>query len=310
VPLLLPRNYVQGIDAQKRDFEIHMRSYLRGEWRTEGWWYYYLYGLLVKTPLGTLIVFGMAVVSCLFPIRPSPGWRDELFLLLPAVTVLAFVSSQTGFNHHLRYILPALPFLFIWSGRVMAWEGPRARVWRALVGAATLWTIISSLSVYPHSMSYFHEAVGGPQRGSEHLVDSNIDWGQDLLYLKQWLDENPQARPLGLVYFGYIDPRIAGIEYTLPPKGPTEPKDFLEPRLKTLGPKPGWYAVSVTMLRGYHYPITNGAGGIEFTEGECYSYFLRFRPVASAGYSIWIYRLELDECNRVRSEMGLPPLAH
>jgi hypothetical protein len=285
-----------------------MRSYLRGEWRTEGWWYYYLYGLLVKTPLGTLAVCGLAVVSCLFPGRPAPGWRDELVLLLPGLAILAFVSSQTGFNHHLRYVLPALPFLFVWAGRVAAYAGAGRLLWRATIGVAALGAAVSSLSVYPHCMSYFHEAVGGPRRGSEHLVDSNIDWGQDLLYLKRWLNAHPEARRLGLVYFGPIDPRSAGIEFTLPPKGPTDPADFTDARRNEVGPRPGWYAISVTMLRGHHYPVADGAGRAEYIKDECYSYFLRFRPVASAGFSIWIYHLEPDECDRVRVEMGLPPL--
>jgi hypothetical protein len=308
VPVLLPRNYVQGVDVQKWDFESGMRSYLRGEWRTEGWWYYYLYGLLVKTPLGTLAVFGMAVVSRALPVGPQPGWRDELVLLLPGLAVLAFVSSQTGFNHHLRYVLPALPFLFVWVGRVASYAGPGRPLWRSAVGAATLGMVVSSLVVYPHSMSYFHEAVGGPYRGSEHLVDSNIDWGQDLLYLRRWVDGHPEARPLGLAYFGYVDPRVAGIEFKLPPKGSTDPADFLEPPRDEVGPRPGWYAVSVNVLRGCHYSLADGNGGTEFIEGDCYDYFLRFRPVASAGYSIWIYHLEPDECDRVRVDMGLPPL--
>jgi hypothetical protein len=308
VPVPLPRNYVQGIDVQKRDFESGKRSYLRGEWRTEGWWYYYLYGLVVKTPIGTLVVFGMAALNYALCGGSRFGWRDELILLLPGLVVLTFVSSQTGLNHHLRYVLPALPFLFVWAGRAAVHAESGRVPWQVVVGAATLGTVISSLGVYPHCMSYFNEAAGGPYRGSEHLVNSNIDWGQDLLYLRRWLDEHAEARPLGLAYFGYVDPRSAGIAFTLPPKGPTKPADFLEPRQEAVGPRPGWYAVSVSMLRGFHYPIPNGVGGRAFVEGECYGYFLRFRPVASAGYSIWIYHLEPGECDRVRTEMGLPPL--
>jgi hypothetical protein len=61
-----------------------------------------------------------------------------------------------------------------------------------------LWSIASSLGVYPHSLSYFNELVGGPANGHAHLLDSNIDWGQDLLLLKEWLDAHPEASPLGL----------------------------------------------------------------------------------------------------------------
>ena len=135
-----------------------------------------------------------------------------------------------------------------------------------------------------------------------------IDWGQDLLYLRRWLDRHPEARPLGLAYFGYIDPRVAGIRFTLPPKGPTAPGDLEGPRAHELGPRPGWYAVSVTLLRGYYYPVPNGSGGTEYLGEPSYQYFLRFAPVGRAGYSIFIYHLERDGCDRVRAELGLPPL--
>jgi hypothetical protein len=52
------------------------------------------------------------------------------------------------------------------------------------------WSVGSSLWYYPHSLSYFNELVGGPMGGPKHLLDSNIDWGQDLFYLKDWLDAN------------------------------------------------------------------------------------------------------------------------
>ena len=41
--------------------------------------------------------------------------------------------------------------------------------------------------------------------------------------------------------------------------------------------------------------------------GDDHTYFQRFRPVATAGYSIFIYHIDRDECNRVRAELGLPP---
>jgi hypothetical protein len=56
IPLPLPRNYIQGIDVQKRDFEDGRWSFFCGEWRHGGWWYYYLYAIAVKVPLGTLLL--------------------------------------------------------------------------------------------------------------------------------------------------------------------------------------------------------------------------------------------------------------
>jgi hypothetical protein len=41
-----------------------------------------------------------------------------------------------------------------------------------------------------------------------------------------------------------------------------------------------------------------------------YRYFLRFEPVAMAGYSIYIYHITPDEANRVRRELGLSELTN
>jgi len=80
VPVPLPKNYVMGIDLQKSDFENKMWSYLRGEWRLGGWWYYYLYALAIKEPLGTWVLVFLAAGVSLWPggrcppaiARPSP----------------------------------------------------------------------------------------------------------------------------------------------------------------------------------------------------------------------------------------------
>jgi hypothetical protein len=239
----------------------------------------------------------------------AASWRDELTVLAPAILVLTFVSSQTGFNHHSRYVLPIFPFAFIWMSKTVRAFGRKERVAAGLVIGAVAWAVACSLWVYPHSLSYFNELVGGPANGSEHLLDSNIDWGQDLLYLRDWLKEHPEARPLGLAYYGRFDPRVAGIEFTLPPKGETSPEESSGPHAQEIGPRPGWYAVSVMMMRGFSYSIPDGKGGEHGFPLYSFCWFQRFKPVATAGYSIYIYRITPEECAKVRREMGLPELA-
>ncbi len=195
----LPANYVLGIDAQKREFEDKMWSFLRGEWRLGGWWHYYLYALAIKVPLGTWLLAGLALGSGLRWRGYESTWRDELVLIVPVAVLLFLVSSQTGFNHHVRYVLPIFPFAYIWISRV-AVVAARSRWVGCAVAVALAWSVASSLFIYPHSLSYFNELVGGPIHGHAHLHDSNIDWGQDLLYLKRWLDEHPEAQPIGLAY--------------------------------------------------------------------------------------------------------------
>src|SRR5690606_3168046 len=63
IPVLVPENFIQGIDRQKLDFELELPSYLAGTWRNHGWWYYYLYAMCVKVPLPFLLLGLLAIVD-------------------------------------------------------------------------------------------------------------------------------------------------------------------------------------------------------------------------------------------------------
>ena len=291
----LPANYVQGIDVAKRDFEIGLPSYLRGEWKHGGWWYYYLYALAVKIPLGTFCLAGCAV-GVQFRTRRK-GWYDCVYLLAPAFVVLILVSSQTGYNSHLRYLFPAFPFGVIYISSVMScFSFARHRCRAAIVCASTAWTITSSLFVYPHTVSYFNELAGGPLHGHRHLLESNIDWGQDLMYLKEWLEQHPEASPLGLVCYSQIDPHSIGIKYWLPPgrQGRFAPSSRL---------RPGWYAISVNYLRGMtRFPVSDGHNGRIYPSGPDYAVFSKLPTVGRCGYSIYLYHVSADDIRRLRFE--------
>lgn len=342
LPVPLPKDYLKGVDIQKRDFEQDNWSYLAGEWRRGGWWYYYLYGMLVKMPLGTWGLLLLAVYAALGrhaeqiiqpprqscsvdntttctggqygihtePASAQPGtrlpWRHALLLCSPGVVVFILVSSQTALNQHCRYVLPCFPFLFIalsslfkphhtehtaapkvlsrkWVNLCPSSAGlhaPQQPRWLIVAGwISVLASVGSSLLVYPHSLSYCNFAVGGPLNGPAHLLHSNIDWGQDLLHLKHWKQQHPGAEPFYVAYHGQVEPRHFGIDAkTVPPTAND-------------GRLPGWYALSVNVLYNRH---------------RNYSHFQKRRPVATAGYSIYIYHITLEEANRVRRELGLP----
>lgn len=293
----LPENYVRGLDIQKLEFERGKWSYLCGDQRRGGWWYYYLVAFLVKTPLGTLLLFVAATGIAIFRRDCRSNCPNELLLLLPAAVILILVSSQTGFSRYLRYALPVLPFVFIHTSRVAAVFLHRGRVWRTFVIACCLGTAIESLSVFPHSMSFFNRAVGGPLNGHAYLLDANIDWGQDLLWLKQWYDRHPEARPFHLAYFdeNLIPSSASGIR-SEPVPGFLSITDQASDAGNLTGPQPGWFAVSINHVKGYrHYD----------SDPPQFTYFQLLHPVARAGYSIWIYHLTLERANLLRAELGL-----
>jgi hypothetical protein len=317
----LPKCYAEGIDLQWHDIELGKPSYLRGRWQDRGWWYWYLYALAVKVPLGTwaLVVLGIALRAVRqiakshgdpFATREVASWRDELVLMAPAIAVLLLVSSQTGFSKYLRYVLPMFPYVFIWiSGIVRDSNAEGApdrgsRIVTAITGALLAWSVGSSLWYAPHWMSYFNELAGGPKGGPAHLIDAQVDWGQDLLYLKRWLNGHPEAEPLRLAYFTpiAIDPRLAGVEFTLPPKGVPRGDDRSLIAQIPDDLAPGWYAISVNLLYGYPDTVPDGHGGVDASVLPYYSYFRRFEPVESAGYSIYIYHLTVRDIEASSAE--------
>ena len=105
------------------------------------------------------------------------------------------------------------------------------------------------------------------------------------MYLKRWLDDHPEARPLHLAYYGKVDPHIADIEFTLPPqRNQFQSADLDIPPLES-----HWYAISVNLLRGFPHEAWDGKGGKQELPRGAYKYFQEFHPAAMAGYSIFLY---------------------
>jgi hypothetical protein len=228
--------------------------------------------------------------------RYRAGWRDELCLLAPSLAVLALVSSQTGFAGHSRYALPCLPFWFIWMSKLARAPALGDRALAAVAAVLLAWTTWAGAAYYPHGLSYFNELVGGPLGGRHQLAQSDLDWGQDLLYLRDWLGRHPEAKPLRLAYYGSIDPRYAGIEFTPPPGRPHTKSSRASSEL----PVAGSYAISVTRLQGVgrSQSVPDGKGGSVPTDSTDFTWLGQFTPVAIAGYSIYIYHLSEADARR------------
>jgi hypothetical protein len=107
-----------------------------------------------------------------------------------------------------------------------------------------------SWTARPNYLAYFNALAGGTPNGWRHLVDSSLDWGQDLPGLKTWLDAHAGGEKVFLSYFGTGDPAHEGIRATLlptlPEVGPPRP-------WRALGP--GMYALSATMLQQAYSPV-------------------------------------------------------
>ncbi len=307
LPVPLPYDYVLGIDHQQRDFEHFWGpSYLRGQFQKQGWWYYYLYALLVKTPLGTM-GFLILTICCRFGrIFPKPAFRDELVLLAPAIFVLAVVSSKTGFSHHLRYLFPCIPLMFVWIGQVAQVlrlnttgrpvgirhvSRVQASCLSIMVIGCSLWTLTSSLWHYPHSLSYFNELAGGPRNGAEHLLNSNIDWGQDLLHLERLIRSQPGNEPVFLAFDNYYNPFVLEVPRIAPWPLRSEDKAVSEsqPKATERTIPEGYYAISVNQLYEFPWPLRDRDGTQYHLDPRPLKALRTMEPVGWAGYSIRVY---------------------
>lgn len=276
IPTLLPEEYVAGIDLQKEDFEEWRPSYLGGDFHPDGVWYFYLYAASVKLPLGFLILLGMRLLA-----RNQGGSRQNATLLwLVPVVIIVLASSMTRLAYF-RYLMPAWPYLSVWVSKLASDCHGKSVLYRFAIFGPLVWMILSSVGVYPHSLSYFNEAAGGPRNGHAHLIDSHIDWGQDLLLLRKWREAHPGGGQFTVAYYGPVAPSIAGIDFQFPASSADSNVDW-----QSAAP-PGWYAISVHFLRG-GIGRTYGRSSVDMDFRDS---FLRRAPVDRVGHSILIYKI-------------------
>lgn len=322
VPVPFPENYLMGIDIQQRDFEsFHSQSYLRGKFQEHGWWYYYLYAITIKVPLGTWGLAILLLIGRSLRLMPSTDWRNELILLAPPMIIFVVVSSKTGFSHHMRYVLPCFPFLFIWltqinhlrpskrisdtGGEPSAESDSKLKTRFAfpasvLASLFLVWSVGSSQLVFPHSLSYFNELAGGPTGGADHLLHSNIDWGQDLRHLKWWREAHSselENKPFYLAYDGTAVPAEMGFSDTLPWPSSLKNADS--------EPNSGFYAISVNLLRGASWKARDGLVAHGGLQQPMLKHFRSLEPYGRAGYSILIYEISSEKAT-LKSKLGLP----
>jgi hypothetical protein len=249
---LLPEAFLYGF-AFVLQFARERAAFLNGQYSNTGWVSFFPFAFLVKTTLPFLIVCAVgAILAVTRSGRAWRGgslsaWRARLWPLTP-LAALFVVYWATSLASHLnlghRHLLPTYPVLFIAAGWFGRWLDLR-RPLLAMAGASLIfWHAAESFVARPHYLAYFNQLVGGPANGWRHLVDSSLDWGQDLRGLKTWLDANAAGTDVFLAYFGTGEPRYEGIKATLLPCIPK-----VGPERKWHALAPGIYAISATMLQ-------------------------------------------------------------
>jgi hypothetical protein len=295
---LLPEAFLYGAAYVVETSQVR-GAFLNGQYSIEGWHSFFPWAFALKS---TLPFMAACVASlglggrALLRRGAAPGARAAALLpFTPLAALLAVywtfsIASHLNIGH--RHLLPAYPPLYILTGALGALFTRPVRLGGALAAILVAWHAAESALIYPSYIAYFNELAGGPSGGHRHLVDSSLDWGQDLPGLKAWLDGN--ARPGEAVYLAYFGTGDPGY-YRIPVRRLAYINGFHEDEpYIPLGP--GLYCVGATMLEQV-YSSVRGPWTIEL-EKE-YDFLRAFEPAFAAYAS--------DPAARARLERELPP---
>ena len=266
--------YWDGLSATLSRLDNGRSSFVMGRYTLKGVWWYFPAALAVKTPLLALLgaLGGLWLVFRNFR-------RDYLWLILPPAVFFA-VSLTAKVQIGYRHIMPVMPFIAVLAGLALA------RLLELKKGAwfAAALLALNAASVaraHPHYLAYFNEPAGGPSGGYKLFVDSNLDWGQEVKGLADYLKSNGNP-PVILSYFGTARPESRGIDYF--PLGIVSNVEMKGTGAQVCGMKEVLLAVSATNLQGTYYP-----------DKETFSWLKARVPVFTAGYSIFVYNLSSDK---------------
>jgi hypothetical protein len=251
-----------GLRELEREERVGHPSYLLGEWSLHGFRAYYLVALLAKTPLPELMLGAGGVALVL---RTWSRQRAARVLApVAAAVALVAVASLGRINIGVRHVLPVFALMSIAAGsglatlvgdvRSPATTRAGARVLAAVLGA---WLVVESHLAHPDYLAYFNESVGDD--GDRVLLDSDLDWGQDLFQLERLL----RQRGIEQVHLLYFGPAILS-RHALPEVLPLERGERAR----------GWVAISAMYRR---------SPGFEWLAA--------YTPVARAGRSIDLFHV-------------------
>jgi len=256
---LLPEAYLFGVAHVLHHSHAHP-AFLAGRYSNTGWWYFFPYCFLVKTPIPTLIVLAIALVMACRTYVNSKEQSIQIRLrracyrlspLYSLLTVYWLVAISSSLNIGERHILPTYPPMFVLAGAIGCWRPLRyARAAHVALVGLLIWTAVEAIAIHPHFLAYFNELAGGPRRGYRHLVDSSLDWGQDLPELKQWIHEQRkrgETAPIYVSYFGAADPAHYLVDVRFLRGYFDWRRDKTPPELTE-----GIYCISATILQGLY----------------------------------------------------------
>lgn len=256
-------------------------TYFLGEISASGRWYYFPLVYLIKEPIPILILLAIALFYALRGLTDlhfNGRMRRSILDHVDEVGMLIFIigfwasSISSNLNIGIRHIFPTLPLIYLLASKQIKSWGNASKPKLFFIGALFLWLVAEFIFINPNFLSYFNEFIGGPPNAAWYVVDSNLDWGQDLKRLRDFVIKN-NIRKIKVDYFGGGDAAYyLGDRYQPLPRGPQK----------------GWIAISVSFLQGGRGRFAAGHQG----EEGFYRWLDQYEPVAKIGYSIYVYHIQ------------------
>jgi 4-amino-4-deoxy-L-arabinose transferase-like glycosyltransferase len=260
-------------DQQREHQLTGHSSYFLGEIGKEGWLAYFPVVFAIKTPIPTLALASIGLFLLIR--RRHLDWQQLWPLLIIAGVFAAGLMSRVNIGY--RYLLPVLPLLYLLLGQLARAGCVRTHLLRWGVATAILGSVVVSLAIHPHYLAYFNQFAGGPDKGWRAVVDSNVDWGQDIQALGAYMANN-QIESVNISWLGSAPLDVYGVNGKVIPAWPGTKEnplyDTFYPRL----PAPGVYVLSVTQLQGAY-----------LDDPSRFQWFASQEPADKIGYSLFVY---------------------
>lgn len=269
-------HYLLGIKLVISRVEGGNATFIMGHLSDKSISWYFPMAWLLKTPIPVIILFAWSIITAIvFRTKDKKDIWQNWLILTPIVVYWAF-TLKGSLNIGIRHLMPTIPFVLLFIGKQMQRyiSKPYWTTQAIAIFVLGLWLVIDTVSYYPQYIAYFNNFVPRDQR-YKYLTDSSLDWGQDLLRLKDYIDDN-NITSIKVDYFGGSVP-----EYYIP-----ESEDWHS----SYGPTTGWIAISAT-----YYQSSKLYGP---KEGKwSYQWLDSYKPTAEIGGSILVFHITAQNLN-------------
>ena len=208
-------------------------NFFRGEISRYGFPAYFPASFVLKSTPAFLLLLVAALV--LGRRELATYWVGGLLLAGSFYFAIAITSS---FNIGVRHLFPVYPLLAISGAVVLARRLP-VRRFAPVVAALVLAAGVSLASVHPLELGYFNFILGSPERGAAWFADSNVDWGQDMKRLGDYLrDTGTEAETTVVAYSGLATNYYSRSCRLLDPSEPISPGLYaISDSMQAVGPE-------------------------------------------------------------------------